>query len=186
MVSGAYCEGLFPDTVCWTRLRNTWIAILQRFISRIACSCHVTLVATNSSEMSHHVTVILPVIPPQMIIQRFFSNLYINSRKSPSCNCSCKNLDIHSPPPPKKKVPVIISSRMVDGKLVFSKLTWDRFKTFHTTNMPSNVAAGVAQSAPEAKGQLKRRTPRPKFTSTQIAKQGLKQGWLTSPWPGLL
>ena len=23
MVSGGYCEGLFPDTVCWTRLRNT-------------------------------------------------------------------------------------------------------------------------------------------------------------------
>ena len=22
MVSGGYCEGLFPDTVCWTRLRN--------------------------------------------------------------------------------------------------------------------------------------------------------------------
>ena len=25
MVSGGYCEDLFPDTVCWTRLRNTWI-----------------------------------------------------------------------------------------------------------------------------------------------------------------
>ena len=25
MVSGGYCEGLFADTVCWTRLRNTWI-----------------------------------------------------------------------------------------------------------------------------------------------------------------
>ena len=24
MVSGGYCEGLFSDTVCWTRLRNTW------------------------------------------------------------------------------------------------------------------------------------------------------------------
>ena len=24
MVSGGYCEGLFPDTVCWTRLTNTW------------------------------------------------------------------------------------------------------------------------------------------------------------------
>ena len=24
MVSGGYCEGLSPDTVCWTRLRNTW------------------------------------------------------------------------------------------------------------------------------------------------------------------
>ena len=24
MVSGGYCEGSFPDTVCWTRLRNTW------------------------------------------------------------------------------------------------------------------------------------------------------------------
>ena len=23
-VSGGYSEGLFPDTVCWTRLRNTW------------------------------------------------------------------------------------------------------------------------------------------------------------------
>ena len=25
MVSGGYCEGLFPDTVCWTQWRNTWI-----------------------------------------------------------------------------------------------------------------------------------------------------------------
>ena len=25
MVFGGHCEGLFPDTVCWTRLRNTWI-----------------------------------------------------------------------------------------------------------------------------------------------------------------
>ena len=25
MVSGVYCEGLLPDTVCWTRLRNTWL-----------------------------------------------------------------------------------------------------------------------------------------------------------------
>ena len=25
MVSGGYCEGLFPDMVSWTRLRNTWI-----------------------------------------------------------------------------------------------------------------------------------------------------------------
>ena len=25
MVSGGYSEGLFPDTVCWTRLRNTWL-----------------------------------------------------------------------------------------------------------------------------------------------------------------
>ena len=24
MVSGEYCKGLFPDTVCWTRWRNTW------------------------------------------------------------------------------------------------------------------------------------------------------------------
>ena len=24
MVSEGCCEGLFPDTVCWTRLRNTW------------------------------------------------------------------------------------------------------------------------------------------------------------------
>ena len=23
MVSGGYCEGLFPEPVCWTRLRNT-------------------------------------------------------------------------------------------------------------------------------------------------------------------
>ena len=23
MVCGGYCEGLFPDTACWTRLRNT-------------------------------------------------------------------------------------------------------------------------------------------------------------------
>ena len=26
MVSGGYCGGALPDTVCWTRLRNTWIA----------------------------------------------------------------------------------------------------------------------------------------------------------------
>ena len=25
MVSGGHCEGLFSDTVCWTRLRNTWL-----------------------------------------------------------------------------------------------------------------------------------------------------------------
>ena len=25
MMSGEYCEGVFPDTVCWTRLGNTWI-----------------------------------------------------------------------------------------------------------------------------------------------------------------
>ena len=24
MVCRGYCEGSFPDTVCWTRLRNTW------------------------------------------------------------------------------------------------------------------------------------------------------------------
>ena len=26
MVSRGYCDGLFPDTVCWTRLRNTWVS----------------------------------------------------------------------------------------------------------------------------------------------------------------
>ena len=35
MVSGGYCEGLFPDTVCWTRLRNTWTSRRQLFA---ACS----------------------------------------------------------------------------------------------------------------------------------------------------
>ena len=25
MVFRAYCKGLFPDAVCWTRLRNTWV-----------------------------------------------------------------------------------------------------------------------------------------------------------------
>ena len=30
MVSGGYCEGLFPDTVCWTQLRNTWERIPLR------------------------------------------------------------------------------------------------------------------------------------------------------------
>ena len=25
MVSGGYCEGSSPDTVCWTRSRNTWV-----------------------------------------------------------------------------------------------------------------------------------------------------------------
>ena len=29
MVSGGCCEGLFPDTVCWTRLRNTWTSTLR-------------------------------------------------------------------------------------------------------------------------------------------------------------
>ena len=31
MVSGGYCEGLFPDTVCWTRLRNTW-KYIEKFL----------------------------------------------------------------------------------------------------------------------------------------------------------
>ena len=30
MVSGGCCEGLFPDTVCWTRLRNTWEALIKK------------------------------------------------------------------------------------------------------------------------------------------------------------
>ena len=29
MVSGGYCEGLFPDTVGWTRLRNIWNSELK-------------------------------------------------------------------------------------------------------------------------------------------------------------
>ena len=29
MVSGGYSEGSFPDTVCWTRLRNTWYLIAK-------------------------------------------------------------------------------------------------------------------------------------------------------------
>ena len=33
MVSGGYCEGLFPDTVCWTRLRNAWF-LRERTFSR--------------------------------------------------------------------------------------------------------------------------------------------------------
>ena len=37
MVSGGYCEGLFPDTVCWTRLRNTWILGPSR-ISQKSCT----------------------------------------------------------------------------------------------------------------------------------------------------
>ena len=28
-VSGGYCEGLVPDTVCWTRLRNTWLNVTR-------------------------------------------------------------------------------------------------------------------------------------------------------------
>ena len=35
MVSGGYCEGLFPDTVCWTRLRNTWLAHSDLFLRRV-------------------------------------------------------------------------------------------------------------------------------------------------------
>ena len=31
MVSGGYCDGLFPDTVCWTRLRNTWIFLYRSY-----------------------------------------------------------------------------------------------------------------------------------------------------------
>ena len=30
MVSGGHCEGLFPDTVCWTRLRNTWAMLRSK------------------------------------------------------------------------------------------------------------------------------------------------------------
>ena len=36
MVSGGYCEGLFPDTVCWTQLRNTWQNCLP---TREGCGC---------------------------------------------------------------------------------------------------------------------------------------------------
>ena len=36
MVSGGYCEGLFPDTVCWTRLRNTWQNFTTFFTLRFA------------------------------------------------------------------------------------------------------------------------------------------------------
>ena len=34
IVSGGYCEGLFPDTVCWTRLRNTWTSQAKMKFSR--------------------------------------------------------------------------------------------------------------------------------------------------------
>ena len=29
LVSGGNCEGLFPDTVCWIRLRNTWVFLSE-------------------------------------------------------------------------------------------------------------------------------------------------------------
>ena len=41
MVSRGYCEGLFPDTVCWTRLRNTWFQFPR-------CKDYVTAPDMNS------------------------------------------------------------------------------------------------------------------------------------------
>ena len=35
MVFGGYCEGLLPDTVCWTRLRNTWKSAINPEIAFI-------------------------------------------------------------------------------------------------------------------------------------------------------
>ena len=46
MVSGGYCEGLFPDTVCWTRLRNTWSMVLR--------NSHICICALNSCFRSQY------------------------------------------------------------------------------------------------------------------------------------
>ena len=52
MVSGGYCEGLFPDTVCWTRLRNTWsssfaivgaCAMTTKFLDNKICNFKILL-----------------------------------------------------------------------------------------------------------------------------------------------
>ena len=37
MVSGGYCEGLFPDTVCRTRLRNTWYKCIDLCRDGMVC-----------------------------------------------------------------------------------------------------------------------------------------------------
>ena len=39
-VSGGCCEGLFPDTVCWTRLRNTmsWLIPFPDFFCNCFCN----------------------------------------------------------------------------------------------------------------------------------------------------
>ena len=37
-VSGGYCEGLFPDTVCWTRLRNTWSSLTVHITQLFLCN----------------------------------------------------------------------------------------------------------------------------------------------------
>ena len=38
-VSGGCCEGLFPDTVCWTRLRNTWLMTFYDDLWRFMTFC---------------------------------------------------------------------------------------------------------------------------------------------------
>ena len=40
-VSRGYCEGLFPDTGCWTRLRNTWYLIQNRWCSEFVTYVYV-------------------------------------------------------------------------------------------------------------------------------------------------
>ena len=37
MVSGEYCEGVLPDTVCWTLLRRTW-TMTARSLLNVCCA----------------------------------------------------------------------------------------------------------------------------------------------------
>ena len=52
MVSGGCCEGLFPDTVCWTRFRNTWTSSCRAMLSRGARhdACAACPVCTRDQE----------------------------------------------------------------------------------------------------------------------------------------
>ena len=66
MVSGGYCEGLFPDMVCWTRLRNTWRKPVQTLqfhtrkwptnfddFSRLALRLRVTFFMSPNMSLFH-------------------------------------------------------------------------------------------------------------------------------------
>ena len=64
MVSGGYCEGSFPDTVCWTRLRNTWIFWSSKITSRDGCFLLKDASTSNNGPM-----VCLLLLTPQMGVQ---------------------------------------------------------------------------------------------------------------------
>ena len=91
MVSGRYCEGLFPDTVCWTRLRNTW----------------------NQSKQTHEIlrNVSLPRRSGvrRMVVSKRVWHMFCcteTSLKNLSCNATLaekkKIFDIPEPPKPER------------------------------------------------------------------------------------